>query len=285
MCTALTGDFRAGMDSVPRQNFLDGTAGEETRIAAERLPGYLIARSPLYQVEIKGTSPLASVLTIPMPNESEPYETVDLYEWTGGDWRFVPSQVLVAQEGDALLSELNYVPQSFMVMQTSGLPPTAGAILPVGETLPDAGRDALTEVVPYGYQLAGDGSIQGDVAISANAGGSYGVVPSLRNWGDDGVVRTDLLDNLLISKELQETHVNAIEALVVGNNLPGIEIDYRGLDPTMSQDFTDFATAVADRLHAALTAPSLGGSVANVDTWNSENLRLRLSASHFAMKP
>ena len=42
------------------------------------------------------------------------------------------------------------------------------------------------------------------MAAVASAGGSYGVVPVLRNWGDDGVVRTDLLDNLLISEGICE---------------------------------------------------------------------------------
>ena len=191
---------------------------------------------------------MASVLTVPIPNDSEPYATLDLYEWTGSTWQFVPGHVV--REDDTVLSELNRVPASFMVMQTNSVPPTAAAVVPEGQTLPDAGRDALTEVTPYGLSLQGDGSIQGNITAASNAGGSFGVAPVLRNWGDDGVVRTDLFENLLVSEELQQAHIEAIVNLVVGNNYPGIEIDYRGLDPTLSESYTAFIGKVADALHA-----------------------------------
>ena len=205
-------------------------------------------RSPLYELQIDGKTPLASVLTVPIPNDSEPYATLDLYEWTGSTWQFVPGHVI--REDDTVLSELNRVPASFMVMQTNSVPPTAAAVVPEGQTLPDAGRDALTEVTPFGLSLQGDGSIQGNITAGSNAGGSYGVVPVLRNWGDDGVVRTDLFENLMVSEELQQAHIEAIVNTVVGNNYPGIEIDYRGLDPTLSEAYTAFIGKVADALHA-----------------------------------
>lgn len=253
------GDFKAKLTSISRENFLNGDGGETALAAANALTGLpLFARSPLYLVETTGTPPTASIITMEIPNESLPYETLDLYEWTGTEWRFLPNREVVDQASgkELILSEmdgtsLHGVPAAFMVMQTNANPPTAAVVVPAGEQLPDAGRDALTEANPFGFSLSGDGSLQGSLAASANAGGSYGVVPVLRNWGDDGVVRTDLLDNLLISEDIMTNHLNAIEALVVGNNLPGVEIDYRGLDPTLGAQFTDFVTALAERLHTA----------------------------------
>ena len=242
------GSFKASLNSVPQERFLQGTGGDAARAAAEALPESLLPRSPLYDLAVEGQQlPLASLLTIPIPNESEPYRTLDLYEWTGDQWRFLPNHE--SRDDDKVYSELSYVPAAFMVMQTYASPPTAAALLPVGEQLPDAGRDALTEISPYGYSLSGDGSIEGSVAAQASAGGSYGVAPVLRNWSDDGVVRTDLLDNLLISPENQANHLESIRALVVGNNYPGIEIDYRGLDPTLGPEFTAMVTQLADMLH------------------------------------
>lgn len=242
------GSFKASLSSVPQERFLQGTGGDDARAAAEALPESLLPRSPLYDLTVEGQRPpLASLLTIPIPNESEPYRTLDLYEWTGDQWRFMPNHE--SRDDDKIYSELAYVPAGFMVMQTYASPPTAAAVLPVGEQLPDAGRDALTEVSPYGYNLSGDGSIEGSIAVQASAGGSYGVAPVLRNWTDDGVVRTDLLDNLLISPDNQANHLESIRALVVGNNYPGIEIDYRGLDPTLGPEFTAVITQLADMLH------------------------------------
>lgn len=251
--------FKAKLASTPREQFLNGEGGEAVVAAANALASLpLNPRSPLYQVETTGGEPTASVLTMEIPNDSLPYETLDLYEWTGSEWRFLPNhEVMDAASGRELIvseldgSSMHLVPEAFMVMQTTANPPTASAVVPAGQQLPDSGRDALTQANPYGFTLAGDGSLQGDVAAMASAGGSYGVVPVLRNWGDDGVVRTDLLDNLLISEDIMNNHLNAIEALVVSNNLPGVELDYRGLDPTLSAQFTDFVTRLAERMHAA----------------------------------
>ncbi len=251
--------FKAKLASTPREQFLNGEGGEDVVAAANALASLpLNPRSPLYQVETTGGEPTASVLTMEIPNDSLPYETLDLYEWTGSEWRFLPHhEVMDAASGRELIvseldgSSMHLVPEAFMVMQTTANPPTASAVVPAGQQLPDSGRDALTQANPYGFTLAGDGSLQGDVAAMASAGGSYGVVPVLRNWGDDGVVRTDLLDNLLISEDIMNNHLNAIEALVVTNNLPGVELDYRGLDPTLSAQFTDFVTRLAERMHAA----------------------------------
>lgn len=240
--------FKASLSSVPQEQFMQGTGGDAARIAADALPESLLPRSPLYDLTVEGKQlPLASIMTIPIPNDSEPYRTLDLYEWTGSEWRFMPNHE--STDDDKVYSELAYVPAAFMVMQTYASPPTAAAVLPTGESLPEAGRDALTEVSPYGYSLSGDGSIEGAVTAEASAGGSYGVAPVVRNWSDDGVVRTDLLDNLLISPENQASHLESIKALVVGNNYPGIELDYRGLDPTLGPEFTSMVSQVADMLH------------------------------------
>jgi len=251
--------FRAQISSTPRDAFNNGEGGEEVVAAANALAGLpLIPRSPLYAVETSGGEPTASIITMEIPNDSLPYETLDLYEWTGSEWSFLPNhEIMDAASGRELIvseldsASLHLVPNAFMVMQTNANPPTASVVVPAGQQLPDAGRDALTEANPFGFTLAGDGSLEGDVAAVASAGGSYGVVPVLRNWGDDGVVRTDLLDNLLISEGIMENQLNAIEALVVGNNLPGVEIDYRGLDPTLSAQFTQFVTTLAERMQAA----------------------------------
>ena len=124
--------FWAGLRSVPRQIFLDRGAGEDLAAAASVLPPYLIPHSPFYQLQIKGNAPLTSVLTVAIPNDSLPYEMLDIYEWTNNSWRFIANHELT--EDDAILSELNYVPASFMVMQTSALPPTAPRPYQLGRT-------------------------------------------------------------------------------------------------------------------------------------------------------
>ncbi|MFZ2489307.1 MAG: SH3 domain-containing protein [Anaerolineae bacterium] len=252
------GSFNAKLVSIPRETFANDAGNKATAAAANALIGQpLLPRSPFYMVETSGAAkPTASIITMEIPNDSLPYETLDLYEWTGSAWRFLPNHEVIDQATgkELILSELDsktmqLVPPAFMVMQTEANPPTAALVVPAGTQLPEAGRDAVTEASPYGLTLNGDGSLGGNIATAASAGGSYQVAPVLRNWDDDGVVRTDLLDNLLISEEIMTNHLNAIEALVVGNNLPGIELDYRGLDPTLSTQFSDFVNKLAERMH------------------------------------
>ncbi len=90
--------FRAAVSSIPRANFLAGEAGEEWRTAADALPNNLTPRSPLYEIDLRGEAPMGMVLQIPIPNDSEPYETLDLYTWSESQWRHLPSTVIRADD-------------------------------------------------------------------------------------------------------------------------------------------------------------------------------------------
>lgn len=78
--------FRVKLEVIPRSLFLEGSAGNSLLTAAESIPPNLVMKSPFYRIQVKGTSPEAVVLTVPIPNESEPYNTLDLYAWTGESW-------------------------------------------------------------------------------------------------------------------------------------------------------------------------------------------------------
>lgn len=237
--------------STPRQTFMEGKAGADMFKAAEQLPNTLNPRSPLYQAAVRGAQPAQAVIRVPIPNDSEPYETLDLYGYDkqAASWYFIPSQIIPAD--DAIEARLTSVPEVFMVMQTTPQPPVAAALATAENPLPDAGKGALVEVNPVGLRLGGDGGIEGSLqGLSADAASSFAVVPVLRNFDADGVIRTDLIANLLVSAEQQERHIGAIEQLVVGNLYKGIELDYRGIDANLADDYVSFVTKLAARLHA-----------------------------------
>ena len=248
----LSEPIKAKLVSIPRLNFLEGSAGADWVPAAEALPNWLVPKSPLYVLSVRGSRPTAVIFTVPIPNDAEPYETLDLYTWNAeaGAWEWVPSQII--PEDDLIEARLDYMPTSVMVMQTNLRPLGVAADLPAGGDVPDEGREALTEIYPAGLSLGGDGLIEGDASAlpQATADVSYAVVPTLRNWSDDGIVRTDLINNLLISSEQQEAHIAAIEALVAGNLYAGVDLDYRGVDPTLRAEYAAFVAKLAERLHA-----------------------------------
>ena len=240
----------ARLVSVPMANFLAGDAGTDLRVAAESLPDDLVPKSPLYQILVRGEQPRGTIITIPIPTDAEPWETLSLYEWNGTRWRFVPSQLIL--EDQLIEARVGYVPQSVMVMQVQARPAAIAADLGQGGVIPAGAVDALSMVYAAGLYLRGDGGFDGDPAILPRpaAGGTYAVIPTLRNWGEDGVVRTDLFDNLLIDPSMQLTQLTVIEELAISNLWPGVDIDYRGLDPNLQAEYNQFIKELADRLHA-----------------------------------
>ncbi len=109
-------NFQARITATPRTDFIEGQAGDDLYAAAENLPDTLIAKSPVYHVELSGRDPLQAIVTIPIPNDSLPYETLAVYEWTGETWQHLPARVL--SDVDMIEARLDYVPRDFMVVQT-----------------------------------------------------------------------------------------------------------------------------------------------------------------------
>jgi hypothetical protein len=238
----LTSGFTASIISSPRPDFITGEAGKEALEAARNLPDYLIPKSPYYQVDISGEEPMQALLNVPIPNDSLPYETLGLYSWTGSEWVHLPSTVLV--EDDIIESALDFVPESFMVMQTVPAVPSVTAKLDLDETLPENAYVAGEAVT--GLMLRGDGALEGEAPIN-----SGNTIPVIRNWSND-VVRTDLINNLLIDPGLQENQIVAIEQTLDRNGYPGVILDYRGVDavPSARADYVYLVSRLAERLHA-----------------------------------
>jgi spore germination protein YaaH len=243
--------IRVRLEAIPRVSFLEGSAGKQWLRAAEALPTWLIPKSPLYTVSLRGQAPQATTFSSPIPNDSEPYETLDLYTWNAaaGEWEWLPSQII--GEDEAIEGQWDKIPGSIVVMQTNPLALSVAADLPAGLNAPAEADNALTEIHAFGLTLGGDGAIEGDQSALPQAGGgtSYSVWPIVRNWDDSGIVRTDLVNNLLITPDAWDVHFAAIEALVAGRLYAGIDLDYRGIEPALRADYVNFLSQLADRLH------------------------------------
>lgn len=239
--------FLAQMSSVPRETFVRGEGNQGVYEAASNLPDFLVPTSPFYQLDVRGTPPSQLVLTIPIPNDSLPYETLGLYTWDGSVWTHVPNNVLPAS--DTIDAHLTTTLKNFMVMQTAPPVPAVTADLGLAGQLPQGAQ--VTAVKQAGLYLRGDGALDG--TPPANTGATLAVI---RNWEGDalsvGTVRTDWLNNLLLDPGQQENQYNAIEQVAVQQNYPGIVIDYRGVDavPSARADFVHLITNIAARLHA-----------------------------------
>lgn len=238
--------------SVPRVDLLAGTAGDQT--IGQAIPSNLEIKSPLYLFSVRGEMPEQATLSIPIPNDAEPLSTLDLYAWTGRAWQWIPK--VIFPEDDLVEATLSTVPAAVAVMQTTPLVPSVSAPLAVGDSLSSEARSTLVEVEAQGPFLQSDGldgrkrvAVPGNIFEQPGEGTSYIVLPSLRNEMD-GVIRSDLVNNVLIKEELRQSHIEEIVNLVVQNSYPGISIDYQGMDPGLRDAFTAFITQLSEELHA-----------------------------------
>lgn len=240
--------FRVKLDAVPRSMFLEGSAGNSLLTAAESIPPNLVVKSPYYRLQTKGVAPNRVMLTVPIPNEAEPYNTLDLYSWTGETWEWLPNRKVVTE--DVIESDLDYLPESVVVVQTHAIHPNVSTDFTANAALPEEVRDTLVEINPQGLFLESDGRIVGDVGeLPAELGNApFSVVPTIRNWTNETSIRSDLIDNLLIDQEARDLHIQDIVNLVQTEAYQGIDIDYRGINPDLREEYTAFLTKLRDEL-------------------------------------
>lgn len=246
----MPGKVKIRLSSVARADFLSGSAGSDLVRAAQMIPANLVMKSPYYDIQLRGNlEPTKVIMYIPIPNDSEPYRTLDVYSWTGTEWRWLPSHVLPGE--DQLELKLSETPRSAVVMQTKPVAPTIAGSVNKGVAVPEEVRNTLVEINPKGLFLNGDGTIGGDLgALSPIAHeGTFILIPTIRNYDDDGVIRSDYIDNLLVDQNIRDRHIGAIVGLVVQNMYAGIDIDYRGINPALRDDFSRFIADLARALH------------------------------------
>ncbi|MCB0192347.1 MAG: cellulase family glycosylhydrolase [Anaerolineae bacterium] len=244
----VTRAFRVSLDAIPRSSFLEGSAGNSLINAAESIPPNLVMRSPYYEINQRGAEPEAVLLVVPLPGEVEDINTLDLYAWNGDDWEWLPNTKIPAE--DVIESQLDYLPESIVVMATHPINPNVSTNFTAGTDLPDNVRDTLVEINPRGLFLDNDGRVGGtlDELSPEVQNSSLLVVPTIRNWSDDGVVRTDLIDNMLIEEALMERHVESLVDVVERNAYQGIDIDYRAISPELRGEFTTFIEQLGQAL-------------------------------------
>ncbi|MCB0208428.1 MAG: cellulase family glycosylhydrolase [Anaerolineae bacterium] len=244
----VTRSFRVSLDVIPRSSFLEGSAGNSLINAAESIPPYLVMRSPYYEINQRGADPEAVLLVVPLPGEVEDINTLDLYAWNDDKWEWLPNTKIPTE--DIIESQLDYLPESVVVMATHPINPNVSTNYTPGTDLPDNVRDTLVEINPRGLFLDNDGRVGGTLAeLSPEVqNSSLLVIPTIRNWSDDGVIRTDLVDNMLIEEALMERHVESIVDLVERNAYQGIDIDYRAVSPELRGEFTTFIEKLGQAL-------------------------------------
>lgn len=234
----------------PRQAFIDGTVTDVTDLlqdAPAALPPQLLIKSPVYLARIKGEIPLYSIWTLPIPDENMPLGQLDLYTWDGSAWSWLPHQLWA--ENALIETRTAGIPLAVALMQSQGVRVEVGAVTDEEIDFINQAGSSLSILSPRLYLLQGEGNI-GQIFTPSpilQQSGAF-VIPVLHNIEPSGIIRSDLIDNLLIDASLWPTHIELIEGTVVRNEYDGIMIDYREIDPLLRDEFSQFIMALGERM-------------------------------------
>lgn len=242
------GTVKVKFSSIPQTDFMDGSAERLLPGAAQALPPDLLTlKSPIYVADVRGPMPLSSLWTVVIPNASEPYSLLDLYGWDGSRWQWLPHKLRV--EDDVVESEAPTVPLGVAVVQAQSQPLQVGALSGENPDFLQRAGGTLTLLTPRLYVVQGDGSI-GQIFTPSPIFQQSGalVMPVLSNVEPSGVVRSDLVDNLLIDPNTWQRHAERIAEIVLSSSHDGIVLDYRNVDPQLRDSFGQFVTLLGERL-------------------------------------
>src|SRR5574341_301145 len=233
------GSLSADLGSIPRELFLQREAGADYDRALASIPTYLAMKSPLYTISTSGDA--EAMIEIVIPNESQPYDTLDLYTWDAeaGEWRFVPSHVDYATE--TIHTEER--PNNVAVFQTTPVPPLIGTTIESGNYIDQATGSTLNTVYPTGLHLRADGALEGSVYGGWQLGQGYAVIPVI--YADD----TNALAELLNNEASLALHIEDLSAFVIGDGYNGVALDYRNIDPQDSTAYISFVEQLAEKFH------------------------------------
>jgi len=240
-------DVRLRLGSVPRADFLN-TQNEAVAAARESLPSSLVPKSPYYTLEWRGEGDSPIVLEVIVPNEAEPWETLDLYGWDGAAWYWMPARIDRANEPEVLVAETTRLPSAVMVVQTQ--PVVQALATNVAERLPTGPTGALTEFNITGMMLGTLGSLVGDPTALPNGGaGGAPLAVVVRNWVPGHAANVGLVRDMLNIEADRVAHVENVTALVRNGGYAGVVLDYRGLERTERETYLALVGALADSLH------------------------------------
>ncbi len=272
MPSDLTGSFGVKLGVLSLADFTAAPRDAELQAAAASLPsGLTLVRDPI-RVTTCSAAPRLATLRMSIPPEVEADASLDLYGWDSRarTWAWLGGELDAASR--SVVAQVSRVPSLVALMKVAPMPPSLGI------ELPPATRDptAIVRSSPPGAQIVyaaglylGDrSSIVGDPGrLLRPSDAPRRVIPAVRNWGAQGEVNRTLLRTMLASQASRTAHVKALLSLVEVGGFEGVQIDYRGVEATQRDAFSQLIEQLGARLaergktlHVAIPAPALTDS-------------------------
>jgi hypothetical protein len=229
-------------DGGPSVQVAEGVNARLVRLPELR-PG-LKAVSDFVEFETEGDVPSLIQIQLPLLERVDDPEGLGFYTFTNGRWQRVSNVELVDEATQLGKGDFSPLPANLAILRVVSRTFQVVGSLPSRNTLhPEGQVDVLS---PRDYVPAADGSVLGS-ATDVGGDPNVSVMPTIvGSSADTGAV----VDDILASESLLAAHVQAIVSLVVEGGFDGIDLEYSLVDPGLSQEFTDFVTALSQALAA-----------------------------------
>ena len=203
-------------------------------IAAEAMPSDLDISSAIYHVSLYGNEPDASTITLPL-DDSE-IELTDVYVWEDGAWTWVPS----SYSDETISATVSGVPE--LVMTTQAVP----TVLSLSADSSEA-ASAIGARTVFAASVAIDETGSAIDEISAAPEGVQAMLTI--NNVIDGVVRSDLITNLISNPDNVSAAVASLVNTCKAAGYEGLELNLDGLSADLADEYVAFVSSLADALH------------------------------------
>ncbi len=210
------------------------------RSGMPKLPPGLVAASALFDLAAPADKRGASRLTVPLKDKQTEQRNLALYTYTGNRWERLSDATLVAG-GAAARGDVGALPANVAVLRRKRATLQVAGSIPAGATISKEAEMAITTLHPLVFIPAANGDLAGQPPAVPPA--SYTVVP--------GIVapNPNVVNGILRSPELRAKQASAIAEAVKQGNFAGIDVDYRSVNDSLREQFTDFVTQLQKALH------------------------------------
>ncbi|MBN1315297.1 MAG: hypothetical protein JXA42_07510, partial [Anaerolineales bacterium] len=239
----LKDSIRVKLDSIPRADFVADKVPEAWQDAVGKIPSTLILKSPFFIIESKDDLDVPIRLEIDIPNDSEPYNLLDVYAWEGGEWIWTSSQLDTTTQ--KISARFSVPPDGIAVFQAGSTPLTIGLGADPGEAFPAEASGVVSELYPAGLYLGPNGVLMGQVATFGQEAAGLIQFPTAQA-GDAA-----LMDALFNNPTTRQDHVTALINLVANGGYAGLNLNYSGVTAAQKAAFTGFVGELAAQLHSA----------------------------------
>ncbi len=232
------------------------------------LPAGYRSASRAYGIALRGQAPSQASLEVGYHGSQASASLADAFGWDGRRWRWLPLRFASPDRATVSLRPREFLPQ-WVTLAVAGERATevSAVLLEPPATVPAAAAElAILELAAY-HLADQDGTVRGQAfAVPSKGASRFGRLDNREAQRS----RSDLVNNMLVSRNARQRHRQAIVEVVLRDRLAGLVLEYDGIRSDLQPLFSDWLGRLAVDLHraGAVLVVSLPTPARRLDTWD-----------------